>query len=291
MNKQDTFSRHTVALCILFVLGNGIITLPLKSADEFTFMAFLLSGICLLAAYYVLCRFLPRLFKTKYLFLLPLIGVTVFSLFIGANTFLQTVRFFSEITLNETAPFWVGAVFGGTVLYFSLKQRENLFKFSLVSAILITVVIVFFFIAAADNYEIRNIFVFRLPKLGEITKQMKPYLINPLLHSLVLPFYFCLAFKIPKRAEGILGISLGLVLLGLGVLSSVLLFGPQIAGELKFSFNSAVSTVTVGRLFTRLDGFAYFVYFVCALIKITLCVDLARLCIKKIAQTVDKNGK
>ncbi len=296
MNERVRFSRHTAALCGVFVLGNGIITLPRSGADEFTFSAFLAVGVCLLISFYIICVIADGLNKinfTRNLLLrtvssIFLLALAVFSLFCAADTFLQVTDFFSKVLLAQTSRFSVCLVFGAAVLYFALKRQENLLKFCLVGIVLVTAVIVFFFIAASDNYNLRNIFVFRLPSMEEFKNQVKPYLVNPLIHSLILPFFLLFTFKDTCKSAGNLGVALGLVLLSLGLLSSVLLFGADIAGELNFPFNSAVSTVTVGRLFTRLDGFAYFVYFICSLVKITVCADLSRDCILKISQMIDK---
>ena len=60
-----------------------------------------------------------------------------------------------------------------------------------------------------------------------------------------------------------------------------MLFGAQMSGEFDYPYAMAISTVTFGNLFSRLDGFSYFIYFVTALIKITVCVDVIKQEMKK----------
>ena len=52
------------------------------------------------------------------------------------------------------------------------------------------------------------------------------------------------------------------------IAGSILLFGPNLAGELDYAYSQYISTFTVGRLFTRLDFFAYFLFFITSISKI-----------------------
>ena len=57
------------------------------------------------------------------------------------------------------------------------------------------------------------------------------------------------------------------MLLGITILNSVLLFGIEFSGVLDYPYSSAGSTVTFGNLFTRMDGFLYFVYLASCIVK------------------------
>ena len=70
----------------------------------------------------------------------------------------------------------------------------------------------------------------------------------------------------------VLGIAIGGALLTLVIANSVLVFGEGYAAEIKFPYTSAVSTFSVGTLFTRLDGFAYFIVLTVNFLKGTLCI-------------------
>lgn len=290
MNEKISFRWHTVAQSAIFVLGNAVIAMPTKNADEFTVIAFLLSLLLLCGIWFVmsfLSSFLLKI-KTSDAVFKKIIGVTalislaVFGLFCAAVTFTETVDFVAKVILPRSPKFFVAVLFGITVIYFAFKRQENVLKFSLVSFALIAIVILFFFIAAADKYDLRNIFIFRLPTFKEIGTQIKPYIINPVLPVLLLPVYYIFTFGEKCTRTGFCGILVGTVLLALCILMPVLLFGTALAGRLEFPFSSAVSTVTVGRLFTRLDVFSYFVYFACSLIKITVCLFVTFASLKKI---------
>ncbi len=296
MNKI-TFSSHTVALSAIFVIGSAVINLPVKGSSQFSFLAFMITAVLLVSVYWLFSVVLNKIDVTcnsklifKVLYSVFILFVGVFALFCFAETFLSLTEFVSKIILIQTPKFFIVLIFAAVILFFTFKSKESILKFSLLSFILIAVVIVFFFTAQIDKYELRNIYVFKFPSFNEIINQMKPYLINPLAHSIILPMYLKLEWGRTKYKAGVLGAVIGCVLLSFCVLSPILLFGASVSGELQFPFSSAVSTVTVGRLFTRLDGFAYFGYFVSALIKSCVLVKVTFKCLEGIRELLGNLG-
>lgn len=290
MVEKIKFGRHKVALAAIFILGNAVIGLPVKTANEFTFIGLSSAFVCLLFVYllsFLLCGLLISLEKSassvkKIFTAMLLLFIGIFSVFCASQAFKETVDFISKVILPQTNKIFICVLFGATVIYFALKRQENILKFALVSFVLMFITIVFFFLAAADKYDLSNIFVFRPPNMNELFRQTAPYLKNPVLPAIILPFYFSFVFGENNKSAGLIGISIGTILLILCVLMSVLLFGTSLAGRLDFPFSSAVSTVTVGRLFTRLDGFSYFIYFVCALLRISVCLFVTVASLKKL---------
>lgn len=290
MNKITYFS-HTVALSAIFIIGSAVINLPVRGSNEFSFLGFMITAVLLVGVYWLFSAVLNKInvnekskVIAKVLYSVFILSAGVFALFCLAETFLSLTQFVSKIILLRTSKFFIVLIFAVVIVFFALKSKECILKFSLLSFALITAVIVFFFIAPMDKYELRNIYVFKFPKFSEILMQIKPYLINPLAHSIVLPIYLKLEWGKTKRKPSVLGAVIGCVLLGFCVLSPILLFGAGVSGELQFPFASAVSTVNVGRLFTRLDGFAYFVYFVTSLIKSSVLTKVAFKSLEKISR-------
>lgn len=292
MRDKIEFKWHTVSLVAMFVLGDAVIFLPTANANEFTFAAFLVSGACLAAVFLLSAVLIGGVVKLKAkdklikrlagIFLLAC--AAVFALFCAAKTFLVATDFVGRTILPQTAKWLIIAIFSGTLLYFVLKRREHLLKFSLLSIVVILAVVIFFVIAAMDQYDIRNMYIFKIPSFRQLGTQMIPYLVHMVLPAVILPIYLYFTFYEARTSVGTVGVVFGTALLGLCILSPVLLFGPTLAGSLDYPFSSAVSTVTVGRLFTRLDGFSYFVYFVCSLVKIIVCLSVVFSCLKKVSQ-------
>ncbi len=289
MNNK-AFKIHSAAVSALFILGNCIMLYPLNGADGYTFFALLVSLGILMGGFWAVAfiwgYFTENLFKCKWSAVPVLSAVAVFAAFIAADSFKAMIKFVKEIILPSTPMFFIALLFAATVVYFALKRQENVLKFALCFSVLVFGVIIFFFAAATENFNFRNIFIFKLPPLKVGLTQLKPYFINPVTHSFVLPVYLQFALGNYSKKTAFCGVAAGGILLGLGVLCPVLLFGAQIAGELAFPFSSAASTVSVGRLFTRLDGFAYFVYFICSLVKITVCIFVAFKALQKIKRSL-----
>lgn len=53
-----------------------------------------------------------------------------------------------------------------------------------------------------------------------------------------------------------------------------LLFGDSFAAALDYPYSEAVSTVTVGRLFARMEGWAYLMYYAASVLRATVCLSL-----------------
>ena len=295
MSSKVTFFKHTAAVSAIFLLGNAVICLPEKNADEFTIAAFMVSTVPLAAGCFLMWIILGFISENEQRNIAGRVlagtfytAVSVFAAFCAADTFGDFTDFVFKVILPRSPRFFICLLFLVTVAYFSAKRQENILKFCALNFVLVTAVILFFFISASDKYNLRNIYVFRLPRLDEFVGQLKPYIINPVLPSLLLPVYTFFCFGKKKIRANLTGVLTGQLLLGLCLLTAVLLFGPDFAGRLEFPFSSAVSTVTVGRLFTRLDGFSYFVYFVSAAIRITVCSFVAFMSLKKINRILKK---
>lgn len=287
--KKTVFFTHSVALYSLFILGSAVIQMPQSSADEFTFTGYLLSFLICFLLYIAVIPIADRIFaeniegKIHTVFSsLVLTAVAVASAFLAAKAFSDFILFAHSIMLPNQGLIASALIFGVAIAFFSFRRQENILKFALLSFWFTVIAIIVFALLTAHNYNLRNIFVFRLPTVKQLFKQSKPYFINPVLPSLLLPVYNVLLFKKCRKKEALTGLTAGFILLGICVLSSVLLFGPHFAGTLDYPYASAVSTVTVGRLFTRMDGFSYYIYFSSALIQITVCIFIIKSCLEKI---------
>ena len=289
MHKK-VFGKAALCLSALFVLGDAIIILPSKNGAYYTFYSFLLASVLSFAVYFVASCICNKLIteknncllgKTAEIFIL--ISACVFSLIIASNTFLVFLDFTSEIILKTISFPIIIIVFSATVLYFALKRQECILKFSLVFFVAVLGFIIFFFIAPMGNYEYDNL-AFKADFDWKIfLKSLKSFTKNPILSCLILPFYYRFALK-ERHISAHLGVILGYFLLLIGILSPLLLFGSELSAELSFPHFSAVSTITVGRLYTRLDGFLYLIYFITAITKINVCIFVITSCLKKLGE-------
>lgn len=271
---KPLFSRHFIALSTLFILGNAVIGLPVKTADKFTFLGFLISF--LIANILYLLIFAISISKPL------LILSALISFWAAADTFLEFLKFINATLLRDTAKILIVIPLVFTVVLFCLKGKTVLFKFSLISVCFSVLAIIFFFIFTAKDFEINNIIIKTFPSIKNLYVQTIPYIKTVTLPSLLLVFFAKITKNTKKSA--FLGLLSGNVLLAVCILNSVLLFGSKFSGRLDFPYASAISTVTFGNLFTRMDGFAYFIYFASCIIKITVCVNIIKFTQKEIAK-------
>lgn len=288
--KKTAYLTHNISLFSLFILGNAVINLPTKEANEFSFSAFILATAVSVLLFLLLSPLAEKIFKSGSSYTSTLKSVicgtvffitAIFALFCAADTIKDFIAFAEEIILPDTHYFFTVIIFIGVAVFFARCRQEDFLKFCLLALILILILIVFFFFTA-ENYNIRNIFIFRLPEFSVLLKQSKPYFSNPVLPSLLLVAYNVLVFNKARKRVIVSGTVLGCAMLGLCILSTLLLFGAELAGGLDFPYAAAVSTITVGRLYTRMDGFSYFIYFACALIKTVVSWFVMYSCLEKL---------
>ena len=264
-NPPD-FAKHFIALSALFILGDAIITLPKKNADRFTFLGFLISFLISLG----LC-FIVFAIKNIKLLIIP---SALLSVYIIGDTFISFFKFISDNLLRYTVRFFIILPFVLIIIFLSHQKQTAVLKFSLICFVFCLVAICFFFFATAKDFTPKNIFIYSLPSFKGLFTQTMPYLTKITLPTVVLSVYARLLGI--KRKPVLYGLAIGNILLSICLLNSVLLFGSKFSGRLDFPYASAISTVTFGSLFTRMDGFAYFIYFASCIIKIGVCIYVVK---------------
>ncbi len=259
MQKVKPFSQHFLFLSALFILGEGIIILPLKNATRLTFLGFLIAFLIAALVFFAVIK----LDFLKY----PVLLIAVFS---ALKTFITFLKFISSSLLKDMPNILILIIFIIPLLYFCFRKTTEILNFSLLSGVLCAGLIIFFFFATFKDFSFENIFIYSLPNVKDLFSQSLMYIKSITLPIAVLALY-AKQIKVPKaKALLSLGFSCGLLLVC--IFNSILLFGTDLAGRLYYPYATAISTVTFGDLFFRLDGFSYFIYFVSALVKITVCV-------------------
>ncbi len=257
MEAKGCYKKHFLLLSVLFVLGNTCITAPARNADKYNFLVYLLTCFASLI-FGIIAYFIPINVKT-------FIPIYLLSLFTFGDTFISFIRFISDNLLPYTPRVLIVIPFVLILVYLGFKKTSTLYKFSLICGFLSVAVVVFFFLSTFKDFEFKNIYIYDLPRFNTVVSQSVFYF-----KSLVIPSLLLGVFARQENIEkGVLlgGLSLGLLALAITVLNSVLLFGIRFSGALEYPYSMAGSTVTFGNLFTRLDGFLYFVYSATCIIK------------------------
>lgn len=251
------YNKHFIALSALFILGNGVIVSPPKNADEYNFLGFIIA--CFVAIIiYCVCFFVPVNRFTR-------VPICLLAFYCIWDAVISFIKFISDNLLPHTNRFLIVLPMILIILYIVWQRKEILLKFSFMSFFIVLTVIIFFFFATIKDFNIKNIFIYQLPTVRSIVGQMIPY-IKMLILPIVLLSFFMKMNNI-KRSASVVGVFIGFICFGLCILNSVLLFGIGLSGILDYPYSSAGSTVTFGTLFTRLDGFLYYFYLACCIVK------------------------
>lgn len=293
MKKENTFYPHTAALGALFFLGNGIIYLPDVSANEYTLLAFLVCS----AAFLILLSALlpaitavfcgsPRRLPARLITAVILLLTAVLSLHCLSSAFTSFTDLACKVMLKPTLKPLVIITFSAVCLFFIFKRPESLLKFSLTAFCFTAALVLFFFLASIGNYSLKSIFIFEFPNFNLLLHQARSYVLNPFAEALLIPVYTALAFGKIKKSPLFAGVGTGLILFILCLSGPLLLFGASLSGKLDFPYSSAISTVSFGTLFTRMDGLSYFIYSICVIVKISTSAFICFACLKKLSLAV-----
>lgn len=275
---KSAFYKSALFSYAVFIMGNAVIALPDNSSNQFTVLGLAVSGVVSLA--FIALLSMVSYFVTEgktgrfsaVLKTVIWIAVALLAIFSAADTLTDFTSFVSNNILTEVPLFVTVVTFTAVLVYFFFKRQEDSLKFSFLCFIFTAVLVVFFFFATSKNFEWENLYINKIPDFKELKASVMPYFLKVSAPCIILPFYHRLVFSNRSYSACCYGVITGYVLLFLCVLPSVLLFTPSLAGRLSYPYASAISTVTVGKIFTRLDGFSYFIYFAAALIKINICL-------------------
>ena len=214
----------------------------------------------------------------KSLFALLSFGTAVVALYVAVMTVKGFSDFVSEAMFLRMPAFLVQAVFLGFCAYLSSCGFGTLRKFALLAMILIVAVIGILFLVSLPELKwemIGDAFVF--------DSAVSPIGVARELGGIFAP----MAVAIIYLAAATLGKERGVsarsaawavvfssVLLLVCYLNVALLLGLPFGSTQEYPYSSAVSTVTVGKLFARMEGFAYMMYFAAVAVRTSVCVSL-----------------
>ncbi len=286
---EPSYNKHLLSLTAIFILGDAVIILPYK-AGEYSVLGYLLAVSVSLLLFLVAIPLARLLTGNENSIFLKCVSViiavllAVYSLYNAGLCFKRYIGFADKILLPNTQKIFMVILFVAVTAFLAGRSKEVILKLSLVFIVIAALAIMLFFLLSFKDFRLDNIKIYSLPSFKELIKAAKPYFLTVSLPAVLIPFYTFIFANKRKIIAPFWGLSLGLILLAFCVLDSLLLFGTSLAARLSYPLSAAVSTVTVGPLFTRMDGVVYCLIFLTSLIKTTLCMKLSFLSIKKIKE-------
>lgn len=274
--KTADYKPHVFALFALFVCGNAVITLPFFNASNpllCFFVTAVASIIFILFFYYIinLC------FKFRIVFIVIGLAVSGLAIYSTVTTLYDYLGFVADIQLPQTSVvlLWLMALL--TVTVFASSSNSAIYKYGLLVAIFSVGMIILMFLGQIKHFDISQI-KSDLSKSDFFTTVPKMFL--RYFSSLAVPVLFVALTNNKKVPTTIVyGAACGFLIIAVCLAQSVLTLG---ASPTLYPYIRAVSVISSGSLFTRYDGFVYFVFFACAITKAAVCVKTVILVIQSI---------
>ncbi len=283
MKTLKNYSLHIIFLLALNIFGEAAIVVPYKNASVYSFIGFLIAAAVGILLFTVLSLFIPykptlssKKGPLKFVFSLLIVMAafgSILSAFLSVKEFLG---FASEILLPKAPRLISLILIVLAVVFLALVKEETVLKFCIISAIPVILTVVILFCLSISSMKLINISVFSLPDTNRLFKLSLPYFLRIFLTAVPALIFVSGIIRIKARKGTVIwGVLLGTALLSAVVLQSMLILGTAV-NSFDFPYLSAVGTLTFGNLFTRLDGFVYFLFFVGVIIKSAVCIHSAK---------------
>ena len=271
MDAKVNNNLSYIALISLFFIGNTVINLPFGESINGSIPGFLIAVL-------ISVPFIMHISKISINFNKSFLGVAgvslfvLYALFCGIVTLRNYVTFSDKIILPEISSFFPSLLFL-ILLWLICREKDNvLLKLSLISALLVFITVIVLFFLSLNSMSIKALIPKKIPTLKEIGYQGLSYLSMSFIEGIVLIGFI----KKNGRKAMLSGFFTGAALLFVVLIQSVSVFGYTLLSRLNFPYASAMSVITFGDKFTRMEGFSYLLYFSCTLIKTAVCVKAAK---------------
>ena len=280
MVKINAGQFRAVCMAALFTMGSAVISAPYRGSDGYAAIGFTVafatalfcfSGLAPAVNYVYKCRsadcvYRKTIFGIIYFFTAALIFADAIFSF---NVFCD---FVSRNIIEKTPKPIIALIFAAVIYFASINRDGTMLKFSLFSAVISAAVIIVFFFFLVPRFNFEYLFPVGKVSTAGVFSQTVSYFFRVFLPAFPLLLYPCLCGG--EKGSVITGLAVGGVITAVTMCCGILIFGAEMAADMNYAYADAISTVSIGYLFTRMDGFSYFVFFATSLVKICICVEL-----------------
>ncbi len=289
MNSTEQKSNAYFALTAVFIIGNTVINLPFGRGITAAIAGSVFSAILSLP-FFIMLTLIQKKSDGKELTataegLLGKIPSRIFAIVFSAFCLLCAVACMRNFTsfihgrlLPLGGPFLPSVIFTVLVFFLCLIPKKGVVKLSLLSLAVLIISEVVLFVFSLNQMDFDSIMPLSLNPL-DVGYQGISYFAMSFAQCTVLLAFF-MGEKNFKTYR--LGFFAGWVVLFVAMLHTLLIFGYSYTGTLRFPYATAMSTVSIGDKFIRLEGLSYPFYFFCALIKTAVSVRSAKDVLKSI---------
>lgn len=270
-SKQTPFY---IALISCFLAASSLLKAPFYKKSVTPVIVSFVAAILISIGFCYACDFVLRRITSNNIQRIIAIILAAAAVAVATFAFMEYTEFIYSAVLLRASKLLIEAVFAFCVFCVSISKKEGLYKFAFLSVLLASAVFIIMFLLSVKNFDIRNLSGIIQLKYFSL-KQTGVYLLKMFLPALAAVLFIVKNERQPVALPILSGVVFGGVIFAVTLLDSILTFGLPLAAKLTYPYLSDISTVTVGNLFTRMDGFAYFAFFACYIVKCGVCINLA----------------
>lgn len=269
--KTKTLDFHTISAAAISVLATAVVYLPFTN-DKSPVLAMAFALLIGFPFYIAVVKISGKIqLKNTNLKKFFAVIISAFLIFLAAKSFGSATNYFKDAVLPKTPYYLLVITLFFLVLYAVICGGDAVKKFTVIGFLAVAVLMLILLLISFKNLDVSLISKprFNVPFFETVAKY------------LVIIFIFSGDVLIFQRKGGneksflkstVLGVMIGGAILTLVIANSVLIFGENYAAEITFPYAAAIGTFSVGTLFTRLDGFAYFMILTVNFLKSALCI-------------------
>ena len=273
--SNKTYWKHGVCLIVVLILGNTIITFP-SGADAYSGIYALPIALIPSVVLISLCAKIKSESKGDlhsgkwgWVVAIPTLVLAAFGIAITVGDY---NRFIGTMRMPNTSIYVIAGIFVALSFLLGLASRKVIYLFSLVGAVFTVAVTLMMLLFSITNIKLE--YLKELPQadpLG-IVRQASGVFIQSFGFCVLLVFFG--SSKVSVQKQQYLGLLLGASVLGISFFNVLSVLG-QASKSLEYPYVAVSEMVSVGRIFTRLEGFSYALYFICALIKTAFLIKIS----------------
>lgn len=271
MTKTD--NRRFICLSSLIIVGDIILCLTFTKNTTDDILGIIAAFILSVAVALLLkkCTELWNVKQFKYkqtLTVVFLLAADLLLVTLAVFAVCNFSKYASNIMLSTKEIFLPFVSLGGLAVLIAFSDKNVLFKLSL---LLFPAVVIFIIVMLAFSVQFMNVKYLIPYKAPNGAGFLKTFL--PLFLSLVSSAVPMLVLgKENKKRSFALSYLFGIGLLVLCIVNTLGIFGGELAATLSYPYSEAVSTASMGEIFSRLDGFLYATCFFTVIIKASACI-------------------
>ena len=219
----------------------------------------------------------------KVIFAIFALVSAVAAIYVASLTVKDFSDFVGDVMLLKLPTWAVGIIFTALCSYLAARGCKTLKKFSFLAIVAVAISAIVLFTLAFESFEINRVY--------DVIRSARDISIDGVINTFSTVFapavIAVIYISATGRGEGrskasLFGAIIALLLLALCFMNVFLLLGESFGGSEDYPYSTAVSTVTAGKLFARMEGFAYMMYYAGGAVRVSLCVALISLLSEKI---------